>query len=392
MSTDEAVPTDGTQTYRLPPITSVSHAAGAPESDSRSQGLWRTTLAGPGHTLAEAFANLERSPQVERLVRHAKRDLVGARVTLTPEEGEGYWELTRIRDDFYVIIMNFRYTKARFELVPGDGLIQFNFRVSGDMTLAAGSAEPLRFNCPSVLVWAQSPGVDINEWTAPRAHERMIAISIRPEFLVEHFLTSTVDLPLQLQSFLSNACGIGYCQLPLTADMFSVADKLINNPSSGKLDLLYTEALTLELLCAAVRTFCSSPAANSGEFTERMLRCLQATRNLLMRELASPPTIQQLARIVGMSQTALTKGFKALYGETVGEFALRCRMERAMKLLLDEQKSVDEVSELVGYSHPTSFSTSFRHHFGIRPLAVRFRKSQEGRTVRQPAQKSDCGA
>jgi len=53
---------------------------------------------------------------------------------LTPDEGEGYWELTRIRDDFYVIIMNFLYKHRRFELVPGDGLIQFNFKVSGDMT------------------------------------------------------------------------------------------------------------------------------------------------------------------------------------------------------------------------------------------------------------------
>jgi tetratricopeptide (TPR) repeat protein len=73
-------------------------------------------LAGPGHTLKEAFANLEQSSQVERLVRHAQRDLLGARVTLTPEEGEGYWELTRIRDDFYVITLNFLYKNRRFEL------------------------------------------------------------------------------------------------------------------------------------------------------------------------------------------------------------------------------------------------------------------------------------
>src|SRR5690242_20050606 len=110
MSTDEAVPADGIEQL----LTNGSENQATihdSEAPPRTEGLWRTVLAGPGHTLKEAFANLERSPQVERLVRHAQRDLLGARVTLTPEEGEGYWELTRIRDDFYVIIMNFLYKK-----------------------------------------------------------------------------------------------------------------------------------------------------------------------------------------------------------------------------------------------------------------------------------------
>jgi len=160
-----------------------------------------------------------------------KRDLLGARVTLTPEEGEGYWELTRIRDDFYVVIWNFVYKNPRFELVPGDGLIQFNFRVTGDLTLAVSGAESLRFNRPSLLVWAQSPGVEIPEWTAPSAHERMVVISIRPDFLVEQLVTSIADMPAQLQAFVANPLGkLNYCQLPLTAQMFDIATRLIKNP------------------------------------------------------------------------------------------------------------------------------------------------------------------
>src|SRR6185437_6547779 len=348
-----------------------------PEDGVRSDGLFRSILAGPGRTLAEAFANLERSSQVEHLVRHAKRDIVAARVTLTPNEGEGYWELTRIRDDFYVIVLNFLYKNPRFELVPGDGLIQFNFKVSGDMTLALSRTEPLRFNRPSLLVWGQSPGVDINEWTAPHAHERQIAISVRPEFLVEHFLTSAVDMPPQLQDFVSNPKGtIGYCQLPLTAEMFAAATKMINNPFKGKLALVHTEAVTLELLCSAVESFYALPTTSAEEYTERTLRCLQMARSLLMRQLSSPPTIRQLARTVGMAETALTRGFKALYNETVFDFSLRCRMQHALTLLRDQHLSVDKVSEAIGYSHPTSFATAFRRHFGMRPIEVRHIKAK----------------
>jgi len=53
----------------------------------RNQGLFRTVMAGPGHTLADVFANLELAPQLERVLRHAKRDLLSARISLPSEEG-----------------------------------------------------------------------------------------------------------------------------------------------------------------------------------------------------------------------------------------------------------------------------------------------------------------
>ena len=350
------------------------------QSDKRSanEGLFRTVLAGPGHTLADAFANLEHAPQVERMSRHIKRDLLGARVTLAPEEGKGYWELTRIRNDIFVIVENFTYKNPRIEIVPGDGLIQFNFKVSGDMTLAVSRKEPLRFNKPSLLVWAQPTGVNIKEWTAPSAHERNVAISIHPEYLARNFLSSIDKVPEQLSAFVSTGrAQLKYCQLPLSADMFEVATRLISNPFSGALGLVYSEGLAVELLCAAIGIFCTLGDEPSVEYSERELRCLHAARDHLTRQFAPPPTIRELARAVGMADTAVTRDFKAVFGETVFDFSLRCRMQHALGLLRDKRWSVARVSEAVGYTHPTSFATAFRRHFGMRPVDVRHVKAPE---------------
>jgi AraC-like DNA-binding protein len=348
------------------------------ESRVRNDGLFRAILAGPGHTLADAFANLEQAPQVERMARHLKRGLLGARVTLPPDEGEGYWDFTRIRDDIYVVVANFAYKDPRVELVPGDGLVQFNFKISGDMSLAVSRTEPLRWNRPSLLVWAQPTGVDISEWTAPSARERFIIISLRPEFLAEHFLTSSVDVPEQLQAFAATMPEkINFCQRPLSAQTFDVATRLINSQFSGPLGLVYTEALALELLCCAVGSFASLTGAPSEEYSDRELRCLHAARNTLMRQLAPAPTITKLARSVGMAKSTLTQGFKAVFGETIFEFSLRCRMRHALTLMRDQSWSVAKVSEAVGYSHPTSFTTAFRRHFGMRPIDVRRVKPRE---------------
>ena len=67
----------------------------------------------------------------------------------------------------------------------------------------------------------------------------------------------------------------------------------------------------------------------------------------------------------------LGPGFKAVFGETIFDFSLRCRMQHALQLLRDERTQVARVAEAVGYRHQTSFATAFRRHFGLRPKDVR---------------------
>jgi AraC-like DNA-binding protein len=342
---------------------------------AKAEGLWRTILAGPGRSLADAFANLEQSSQVRRVLRHRQRDLLSARVTLTPEEGEGYWELTRIRNDLYVILSSFAYKNPRFEIVPGDGLPQFNFKVSGDMTYAISVPGQLRFNRPALHIWRQAHGVDMREWTAPSAYERSVSISVRPEFLLEHILDSSSDIPAPLRAFVTPSQGpVDFCQLPLTAQMIDVTTRLLDNLYSGALALTFTESLAVELLCLAVGHFSSLPDHPTEEYSDRKLQALRTAREMLMTELSSAPPLKRIARSVGLAEKALTRGFKAVYGETLFDFSVRCRMQHALMLLRDRHWSVDRVSEAVGYSHPTTFATAFRRHFGTRPIDVKCAK------------------
>jgi AraC-like DNA-binding protein len=120
-----------------------------------------------------------------------------------------------------------------------------------------------------------------------------------------------------------------------------------------------------------VTSFSALPATQLEQYTQRELRCLHTARQILMSELSSPPTIRRVARIVGVNDTILKRGFKALFGETMFDFSVRCRMERALALLRTERIPVAEVAQRVGYRHQTSFATAFRRHFRIRPKDVR---------------------
>jgi len=160
-------------------------------------------------------------------------------------------------------------------------------------------------------------------------------------------------------------------QVRLTSDLFDLARKLVERPLEGALNLVYTEAVATELLCVALGNLTRLSAEPVEQYSEREVRCLRAARAILMKDLADPPTIPQLARRAGLSMTTLKKGFKALFGETVADFSVRCRMQQALKLLREQRVPVAEVGGAVGYRHQTSFATAFRKHFGVRPKDVR---------------------
>src|SRR5579871_3317067 len=128
-----------------------------------SSGLFRGVLAGRGGSLPDAFRSLEGSPLLRPAVRHDRRDLFSARVPLEAGEGVGHWGFTRIRSALYVVIANLAYRQARLEYVPGDDLIQFYFKLSGDLTIEGIQGQALRINRPCLLVYQQPRGVDTRE-------------------------------------------------------------------------------------------------------------------------------------------------------------------------------------------------------------------------------------
>jgi len=62
----------------------------------------------------------------------------------------------------------------------------------------------------------------------------------------------------------------------------------------------------------------------------------------------------------------LKRGFKTIFGETIFDFSVRCRMQHALTLLRGQRTPVASVAAAVGYRHQTSFATAFRRHFGVR--------------------------
>ncbi|MGE9782232.1 helix-turn-helix transcriptional regulator [Janibacter sp. G368] len=100
-------------------------------------------------------------------------------------------------------------------------------------------------------------------------------------------------------------------------------------------------------------------------------RRLLRARDAMDRDYASELDIPSLARVALMSPAHFSRQFAATFGETPHRYLQRRRIERAMTLLRDHDRSVTEVALAVGYDSLGTFSRTFRRVTGRTPIDFR---------------------
>jgi len=105
------------------------------------------------------------------------------------------------------------------------------------------------------------------------------------------------------------------------------------------------------------------------ESNRRLLRA----RDAMDRTYAQPLDVPALARIAHVSQAHFIRTFRATFGETPHRYLQRRRVERAMFLLRDTNRSVTDICLDVGFTSLGTFSRTFREIVGESPSAHRRR-------------------
>src|SRR6188472_2434879 len=103
------------------------------------------------------------------------------------------------------------------------------------------------------------------------------------------------------------------------------------------------------------------------ECNRRMLRA----RDAMDRTFAEPLCIPELARIGEVSEAHFIRTFRATFGETPHRYLQRRRVERAMFMLRETDRSVSEISLDVGFTSLGSFGRTFREIVGESPTSYR---------------------
>jgi AraC-like DNA-binding protein len=94
---------------------------------------------------------------------------------------------------------------------------------------------------------------------------------------------------------------------------------------------------------------------------------IRRARAVLGMEYSNPPPLPKLAQQLGISETRLKSGFKAMTGTTVMQYCIEKRIEAARLLLKENRHSIAEIGSIVGYEDHSAFSRAFRRYSGVSP-------------------------
>jgi len=100
---------------------------------------------------------------------------------------------------------------------------------------------------------------------------------------------------------------------------------------------------------------------------ERLRKIFQFLQNHYHEKLR----LQQVAQLAAMSPHYFCKFFKRNTGQTLTEFLLRMRVDKAKELLLQTQKTVTEIAFEVGFENHSYFDRVFKRLTQCSPMAFR---------------------
>ena len=160
--------------------------------------------------------------------------------------------------------------------------------------------------------------------------------------------------------------SFGNLQRSMTSEMHQVVNQILSCPYSGDVRRSYLERKALELVALKLKILDPSRVLSYPLNSDDLDGIYQAAK-ILACTLNNPPSVEALARQVGLNRLKLNHGFHQVYGTTPYRYLRNCRLELANHLLSTSDLAVEEVAYRVGYTSRTSFTGAFCHRFGLSP-------------------------
>ena len=156
--------------------------------------------------------------------------------------------------------------------------------------------------------------------------------------------------------------------LHMTPDMKGAIDKIFACSYTGTTRLMFLKSQVTELLSHFIANCVHTPGSVVDNAEREKLYQAKA---ILSENIAAPPSLKELSKVIGLNSYKLKKNFKELFGVPVFKHLQNERLDKAHSLIRDREMSVQEASWAVGYDSVSSFSNAFIKKFGFRPSDIK---------------------
>ena len=154
----------------------------------------------------------------------------------------------------------------------------------------------------------------------------------------------------------------------MTPEMQQIVDQIFNIQYEGKTKMMFFRSQITVLLSH----FFGQLSLMKDRITSDTERDkLFEAKEILLSNLDTPPSLNELSKQIGLNTYKLKKEFKEFFGLPVFKYLQNERLIKAHNLLRTGDTTIQEAAWHVGYDSLSSFSNAFAKKYGFRPSEIK---------------------
>ncbi len=151
-------------------------------------------------------------------------------------------------------------------------------------------------------------------------------------------------------------------------DMQNAVNKIFSTTYTGTMRLMFLRSQVTELLS---HFFAQVALPVRPGLKEEDRQKIYQAKDIISENIATPPSLSELSRQIGLNSNKLKKNFKEVFGIPVFKHLQNERLVKAHELLKEANLDIQGAAWQVGYESVSSFSNAFTKKFGFRPSEVK---------------------
>jgi len=269
-----------------------------------------------------------------------------------------------IQEGFRVITLN-NTSEEKLTYLKGveNTFIQLHFCVNCSSSLFFNEHYSLEMkNNKSILLYNPKQNLPINLTVQPKGKHLILIVSIK---VFHSFFSKVAGLIHFLKE--ENKDKKYYLDKELNPSEILILNQIFKEHLHHSLHELYLKGKIYELLSLYFNKNEDDDQACPFLEDEDNVEKIKKAKQIVINNMADPPTLQEIADEIILSVPKLKEGFKHIYGDTVFNFLLDYKLEYARRLLLVKKHNISEISNQIGYSTPSHFISAFKKKYGTTP-------------------------
>jgi AraC-like DNA-binding protein len=279
--------------------------------------------------------------------------------------GRGYWRTIQLRDGLQVTLGSLRLhdrVQSSQPETPRDDL-ELHLHLSG---IHENDGDLL--GAGQYCLYGSGLMPKANFDLSARQPFVEVQVHMRADVLRSFIGDSEKELPIALRPWMRPPAESRYASFQAaTPAMQLVARQILRCEFQGLPKRMFLEGKCVELLGLAAAAEIASQQDEHRAVQPDLCDRVHHARDILRQRLENPPSLGELARLVGLNDCTLKRTFRQVFGQTVFGYLHDYRMQQARQALEMGDWTVGEVARQVGYTNLSAFSRAFSKQFEVKP-------------------------